>query len=124
MASEHAQMRSFATACHAHFRDHDLSLRDFFPFEIHALEYTDHLFNCSRSVILHCIVQIYITMASANVMVSTEVDIVSDLFKKSFSAWQPSEQNNLINQRQMPNLRATTGNRSCQESWYPKKDWL
>ena len=63
-------------------------------------------------------------MASANVTVSTEVDIVSDLLKKSFSARQPSEQNIIINQRPMPNLRATTRDRSFQESWYTKKDWL
>ena len=63
-------------------------------------------------------------MASANVTVSREVDIVSDLLKKSFSARQPSEQNIIINQRPMPNLRATTRDRSFQESWYTKKDWL
>ena len=63
-------------------------------------------------------------MASTNLTVSTEVDIVSNLLKKSFSARQPSEQNIIINQRPMPNLRATTGDRSFQESWYTKKDWL
>ena len=63
-------------------------------------------------------------MASANVTVFTEVDIVSDLLKKSFSARQPSEQNIIINQRPMPNLRVTTGDRSFQESWHTKKDWL
>ena len=103
MASEHAQTRSFATSSHAHFRDHDLSPRDFFHLRF-TLEYIDKLYNCSRPVILHCIVQIYITMASANVTVSREVDIVSDLLNKSFSARQPSEQNIKINQRPMPNV--------------------
>ena len=122
-ASEHAQTRSFATSSHAHFREHDLSPRDVFHSRF-TLEYTDNLYNCSRPVILHCIVQIYMTMASANVTVFTEVDIVSDLLKKSFSARQPSEQNIIINQRPMPNLQVTTGDRSFQESWYTKKDWL
>ena len=123
MASEHAQTRNFATSSHAHFREHDLSPRDFFHSRF-TLEYTDNLYNCSRPVILHCIVQIYMTMASANVTVSTVVDIVSDLLKKSFSAQQPSKQNIIIKQRPMPNLQATTGDRRFQESWYTKKDWL
>ena len=46
-ASEHAQTRSFATSSHAHFREHDLSPRDFFPSRF-MLEYTEDLFKCSR----------------------------------------------------------------------------
>ncbi|XP_046850176.1 zinc finger MYM-type protein 1-like isoform X3 [Xenia sp. Carnegie-2017] len=58
-------------------------------------------------------------MASAN-----EIDIISELQKKPFSVRQSGEQNILVKQRPIPNLQATTGNRSFQESWYSKKDWL
>nr|XP_046862502.1 zinc finger MYM-type protein 1-like [Xenia sp. Carnegie-2017] len=58
-------------------------------------------------------------MASAN-----EIDIISELQKKPFSVRQSGEQNILVKQRPIPNLQASTGNRSFQESWYSKKDWL
>ncbi|XP_046857570.1 uncharacterized protein LOC124450958 isoform X1 [Xenia sp. Carnegie-2017] len=58
-------------------------------------------------------------MASAN-----EIDVISELQKKPFSVRQSGEQNILVKQRPIPNLQATTGNRSFQEIWYSKKDRL
>ena len=63
-------------------------------------------------------------MASRSVTASTETDIISDMLKKPFSARQSGEQNIIVTQRPMPNLQSTTGDRSFQESWYTKKDWL
>jgi hypothetical protein len=63
-------------------------------------------------------------MDSESMTASTEADIVSDLLKKAFSARQSGEQNIIVMQRPMPNLQLTTGDRSFQESWYTKKDWL
>ena len=63
-------------------------------------------------------------MASGSVTASTEADIISDMLKKPFSARQSGEQNIIVTQRPMPNLQSTTGDRSFQESWYTKKDWL
>lgn len=63
-------------------------------------------------------------MAAASVTASTEADIICDLHNKPFSVRQSGEQNIIVKQRPMPNLQSTTGDRSFQESWYTKKDWL
>ena len=48
---------------------------------------------------------------------STEAEIISELLKKHFSVWQSGEQNIIVKQQPMPNLQATTGHGSFQESW-------
>ena len=74
----------------------------------------------------HCI-NLHFTInftASRSMTASTEADIISDMLKKPFSARQSGEQNIIVTQRPMPKLQSTTGDRSFQESWYTKKDWL
>ena len=53
-----------------------------------------------------------------------EGDIVSQLLKKSFAARNVSEQKVIVKQKPTPKLLLKTKDRSFQEAWYAKKDWL
>ena len=53
-----------------------------------------------------------------------EGDIVSQLLRKSFAARNVSEQKVIVNQKPTPKLVLKTKDRSFQEVWYSKKDWL
>ena len=53
-----------------------------------------------------------------------EGDIITQLLKKSFAARNASEQKVIANQKPTPKLTLKTKDRSFQEAWYTKKDWL
>ena len=62
---------------------------------------------------------------SSSSIVAPQQDIVKDLIAKTFVTRTDSEQDEILqNGRPMPVLRVTSGNRSFQEHWYARKEWL